>query len=91
MGAGNPALETGLPPLGACFGTNRSGYTLHIWAGALDFRDFSGPLDEKENRTGIVWTLPLYSLAHNRDRKGPHLPVWIDSKRFQLGVTLKRI
>lgn len=43
--------------------------TLHKWAGALDFRDFSGSLDEKENRTDIVWTLPLYSPTRNRNWK----------------------
>lgn len=39
-------------------------------AGALDFRDFSGSLGEKENRTGIARTLLLISLIQvNRIRK----------------------
>lgn len=38
-------------------------------AGALDFRDFSGSLGEKENRTGIARTLPLYFPIRNRNRK----------------------
>jgi uncharacterized protein (TIGR02284 family) len=32
-----------------------------VGAGALDFRDFSGSLGEKENRIGIAQTLPLLS------------------------------
>jgi uncharacterized protein (TIGR02284 family) len=31
----------------------------NTWAGASDFRDFSGLLGEKENRIGIAQTLPL--------------------------------
>ncbi len=39
-------------------------------AGALDFRDFSGLLGEKENRTGIAWTSLLIPIL-NRNRKDP--------------------
>src|ERR1035441_2245302 len=42
---------------------------LRRWAGALDFRDFSGSLGEKENRTGIARTLPFQPAQPNRYRK----------------------
>jgi uncharacterized protein (TIGR02284 family) len=42
---------------------------LRRWAGALDFRDFSGSLGEKENRTGIARTLLLNPTPRNRNRK----------------------
>ena len=42
---------------------------VHRWAGALDFRDFSGSPGEKENRTGIARTLPLNSPTLNRNRR----------------------
>jgi len=45
------------------------GCALNRGAGALDFRDFSGSLGEKENRIGIARTLPRSSLVHNRNRK----------------------
>ena len=59
--AGNRSLESGLYKQRALLG--RTGLaSLHSRAGALDFRDFSGLLGEKENRIGIARTLPLFRL-----------------------------
>lgn len=45
--------------LGARFGRFIPATRFTVGAGALDFRDFSGSLGEKENRIGIARTLPL--------------------------------
>jgi hypothetical protein len=59
--AGNRSLESGLYKQRALSG-HAGLASLHSRAGALDFRDFSGLLGEKENRIGIARTLPIFPL-----------------------------